>query len=96
MAAITIPESGFLLESSANSSDYLPLQAFGITLSDSVIEDMIKCVQEGQEIELTLGSSPVSLTSSPPSGPPLVATQTYVVISSTCLPLVGSQRICHI
>ncbi|KAL7620690.1 hypothetical protein AAE478_009685 [Parahypoxylon ruwenzoriense] len=58
MAAMAIPDAGLLLESSANSSDYLPLQAFGITLSDSVIEDMIKCVREGQEIELTLGSNP--------------------------------------
>ncbi|OTB17226.1 hypothetical protein K445DRAFT_43163, partial [Daldinia sp. EC12] len=61
MAALTIPDAGLLLESSANSSDYLPLQAFGITLNDSVIEDMIKCVQGGQEVELTLGSNP-SLT----------------------------------
>lgn len=60
MSAITVPNAGLLLESSANSSDYLPMQAFGITLSDSVIEDMIKCVQDGQEIELTLGNSPVS------------------------------------
>ncbi|KAI1761784.1 hypothetical protein GGR53DRAFT_456747 [Hypoxylon sp. FL1150] len=58
MSAITVPDAGLLLESSANSSDYLPMQAFGITLSDNVIEDMIKCVQDGQEIELTLGSSP--------------------------------------
>ncbi|KAI1772619.1 hypothetical protein F4818DRAFT_424959 [Hypoxylon cercidicola] len=61
MSAITVPDAGLLLESSANSSDYLPMQAFGITLSDSVIEDMIKCVQDGQEIELTLGSSPCFL-----------------------------------
>ncbi|KAI1414851.1 hypothetical protein F5Y13DRAFT_157360 [Hypoxylon sp. FL1857] len=58
MSALAVPETGLLLESSANSSDYMPLQAFGITLSDSVIEDMIKCVQGGQEIELTLGSNP--------------------------------------
>ncbi|KAI1801196.1 hypothetical protein F4811DRAFT_574360 [Daldinia bambusicola] len=61
MAALAIPDAGLLLESSPTSSDYLPLQAFGITLNDSVIEDMIKCVQGGQEIELTLGSNP-SLT----------------------------------
>ncbi|KAI0383524.1 hypothetical protein F5Y04DRAFT_250411 [Hypomontagnella monticulosa] len=57
MSALAIPESGLLLESPVNSAD-LPLQAFGITLSDSIIEDMIKCVQGGQEIELTLGNSP--------------------------------------
>ncbi|KAI0107348.1 hypothetical protein F4776DRAFT_645604 [Hypoxylon sp. NC0597] len=58
MSALAVPETGLLLESSANAGDYMPLQAFGITLSDSVIEDMIKCVQGGQEIELTLGSNP--------------------------------------
>ncbi|KAI1091842.1 hypothetical protein F5B19DRAFT_457146 [Rostrohypoxylon terebratum] len=58
MSALTIPDTGLLLESSANPNDNLPLQAFGITLNDSIIEDMIKCVQGGQEIELTLGSTP--------------------------------------
>ncbi|KAI1375435.1 hypothetical protein F4677DRAFT_422810 [Hypoxylon crocopeplum] len=61
MSALALPETGLLLESSASSSDHLPLQAFGITLNNSVIEDMIKCVQGGQEIELTLGSSPCFL-----------------------------------
>ncbi|KAI0881450.1 uncharacterized protein GGS22DRAFT_172189 [Annulohypoxylon maeteangense] len=64
MSALAVPDTGLLLESSANSSDHLPLQAFGITLSDSVIEDMIKCVQGGQEIELTLGSTPSFLIGS--------------------------------
>ncbi|KAI1642963.1 hypothetical protein F4815DRAFT_480952 [Daldinia loculata] len=58
MPALAIPDAGLLLESSATSNEYLPLQAFGITLNDSVIEDMIKCVQGGQEVELTLGSNP--------------------------------------
>ncbi|XDG08732.1 hypothetical protein ABKA04_008347 [Annulohypoxylon sp. FPYF3050] len=64
MSALTIPDTGLLLESSANPSDNIPLQAFGITLSDSIIEDMIKCVQGGQEIELTLGSTPSFLIGS--------------------------------
>ncbi|KAI2468726.1 hypothetical protein F4781DRAFT_397171 [Annulohypoxylon bovei var. microspora] len=64
MSALAVPDTGLLLESSANSSDYLPLQAFGITLNDSVIEDMIKCVQGGQEIELTLGNTPSFLIGS--------------------------------
>ncbi|KAI1454532.1 hypothetical protein F4805DRAFT_439007 [Annulohypoxylon moriforme] len=64
MSALAFPDTGLLLESSANSSDHLPLQAFGITLSDSVIEDMIKCVQGGQDIELTLGSTPSFLIGS--------------------------------
>ncbi|KAI0014712.1 hypothetical protein F4780DRAFT_767179 [Xylariomycetidae sp. FL0641] len=58
MSVLSIPEAGLQLEGSASSSDFLPMQAFGITLNDSVIEDMIKCVQKGQEIDLTLGSNP--------------------------------------
>lgn len=34
------------------------MQAFGIMLNDSMIEDMIKSVRSGQDVELTLGSSP--------------------------------------
>ncbi|KAI0594775.1 hypothetical protein F4775DRAFT_416652 [Biscogniauxia sp. FL1348] len=58
MSALTIPDAGLQLESSPRSRDVLPMQAFGITLNDNVIEDMIKCFQKGQEIELTLGSNP--------------------------------------
>jgi hypothetical protein len=38
------------------------MQAFGITLNDNVIEDLINCVQNGKEIELFLGNNPVSAT----------------------------------
>jgi len=55
---LNIPDSGLALEGSAKAMAGLPTQAFGITLSDSVIEDMIKCVQDGQGIQLSLGSSP--------------------------------------
>ncbi|KAI0009422.1 hypothetical protein F4779DRAFT_370847 [Xylariaceae sp. FL0662B] len=61
MSALTIPDGGLLLESSAKGKSTLPMQAFGIALDDSTIEDMIKCVQKGQEIELTLGSNPAFL-----------------------------------
>ena len=64
MPSLTIPEGGLQLESSPKSSNFLPLQAFGLTLSDNVIEDMIKCVQDGDQIELSLGSNPVSWPSS--------------------------------
>lgn len=57
---LAIPENGLQLESSAKSSNFLPLQAFGLSLDDSVIEDMIKCVQNGDQIELALGNNPVS------------------------------------
>lgn len=61
MPALRIPDSGLLLEGSGSkSAASLPAQAFAITLSDNVIEDMIKCVQSGEDIQLSLGSSPVS------------------------------------
>ncbi|KAI1821272.1 hypothetical protein F4861DRAFT_519544 [Xylaria intraflava] len=58
MAALTIPDAGLQLESSPSSRDLLPMQAFGITLDDGMIEDMIRCVRGGQNVELTLGSAP--------------------------------------
>ncbi len=58
---LSVPDAGLLLESSAKAMAGLPMPAFAITLSDSVIEDMIACVQNGQDIQLSLGSNPVSL-----------------------------------
>lgn len=58
---LSIPDSGLQLESSAKAAAALPLQAFALTLSDSVIEDMINCVQNGQDIQLSLGGSPTLL-----------------------------------
>ncbi|RYP61644.1 hypothetical protein DL770_009752 [Monosporascus sp. CRB-9-2] len=58
MSVLAVPNTGLQLESSAKSSNFLPLQAFGITLNDNVIEDMIKCVQNGDQIELSLGNNP--------------------------------------
>ncbi|ETS74785.1 hypothetical protein PFICI_13269 [Pestalotiopsis fici W106-1] len=57
MSPMTIPDGGLHLESS-ESSDSLPMQAFGVTLNDSLIEDLINCVQKGTQIELFLGSNP--------------------------------------
>lgn len=57
---LRIPETGFQLESSEKTADNLPLQAFAITLSDNVIEDLIQCVQDGEDIRLSLGNVPVS------------------------------------
>lgn len=57
---VDIPDNGLLLEGSGKAMAGLPTQAFAITLSDSVIEDMIKCVQDGGEVHLSLGNTPVS------------------------------------
>ncbi|KAK3329446.1 hypothetical protein B0H66DRAFT_25329 [Apodospora peruviana] len=58
---INIPENGLLMESSPKVMAALPTQAFAISLSDSVIEDMIACVQNGQDVQLSLGSNPAFL-----------------------------------
>jgi RNA polymerase II elongation factor ELL len=60
---LQLPENlQLLLGSSADSVAELPQQAFALTLSDDVIEDMIESVRNGQEIQLSLGDTPVSLT----------------------------------
>jgi RNA polymerase II elongation factor ELL len=57
---LRFPEDGLRLESSAKAMAALPAQAFAITLSESVIGDMIECVQNGDGIRLSLGNNPVS------------------------------------
>lgn len=57
---LNIPDTGLHLESSAKSADILPLQAFALTLSDNVIEDLIQQVQNGGDVKLSLGNVPVS------------------------------------
>ncbi|KAL2755060.1 hypothetical protein ACRALDRAFT_1064774 [Sodiomyces alcalophilus JCM 7366] len=58
MTTLRVPDTGLELEGSGSSISPLPAQAFAVTLSDSVIEDMIKCVQNGEDIQLSLGSRP--------------------------------------
>ncbi|EXF76390.1 hypothetical protein CFIO01_07647 [Colletotrichum fioriniae PJ7] len=60
-SSLKVPESGLILESSAASGNPVPPQAFCINLSDHVLEDMIKCVQGGEDLQLSLGSSPTLL-----------------------------------
>ncbi|KAF4955727.1 hypothetical protein FSARC_11788 [Fusarium sarcochroum] len=61
MNSLKVPESGLQLEGSTGKDASLPSQAFALTLSDVVIEDMIKCVQNGDGIQLSLGSNPTFL-----------------------------------
>ena len=37
----------------------MPTTVVGVTLTDIVIEEMIKCVQKGKPIQLALGDRPV-------------------------------------
>ncbi|TDZ60552.1 hypothetical protein CTRI78_v004911 [Colletotrichum trifolii] len=61
MSSLKVPDSGLILESSGASGNPVPPQAFTISLSDHVLEDMIKCVQSGEGLQLSLGSSPALL-----------------------------------
>ena len=56
---VIISTDGLLLDGSANAMAGLPTQAFGIMLNGSDIEDMIACIQNGGDIQLSLGSNPV-------------------------------------
>ncbi|KAM3069298.1 hypothetical protein ACMFMG_010805 [Clarireedia jacksonii] len=60
--SLDIPFAGLKLESHHPSTKSAPVpSAIGLSLSDGMIEDMIRCVQNGKPIELSLGGSP-SLT----------------------------------
>ncbi|KAI9171752.1 hypothetical protein HJFPF1_01243 [Paramyrothecium foliicola] len=58
---LKIPDGGLLLEGPSGKDPKLPPQAFVITLSDNVIENMIKCVQNGENLQLALGNTPTLL-----------------------------------
>jgi len=66
MPSLDIPQSGLSLGSSP-APPFKPGSAvpdvFGLTLTDGVIEEMIKCVQNGKPIQLSLGEHPVSIQS---------------------------------
>ncbi|KAI9648364.1 hypothetical protein NHQ30_002997 [Ciborinia camelliae] len=58
--SLDIPQAGLKLESNhpSNKSATNITPAIGLTLSDGMIEDMIKSFQNGKPIELSLGGSP--------------------------------------
>ncbi|KAH9220466.1 hypothetical protein DL95DRAFT_403730 [Leptodontidium sp. 2 PMI_412] len=61
MPSLVIPESGLSLQSSqgaASKAGSGPPDVFGLTLTDAVIEEMIKCVQNGKGLQLSLGEHP--------------------------------------
>ncbi|EKD18407.1 uncharacterized protein L3040_007567 [Drepanopeziza brunnea f. sp. 'multigermtubi'] len=60
MPSLHIPESGLSLGSSpgASSGKAGGPDVLGLSLTDSIIEEMIKCVQNGKEIQLSLGEHP--------------------------------------
>ncbi len=61
---LAVPENmQLLLGGSAETMAELPQQAFALNLSDDVLEGMIESVRSGQEIQLSLGDTPVSVVS---------------------------------
>jgi len=62
MPSLVIPDTGLSLDSAHHAAKHAPSVAniYGLTLSDDVIDQMIKCVQNGKEIQLSLGQHPVS------------------------------------
>jgi RNA polymerase II elongation factor ELL len=62
MPILQIPQSGLSLDSSGGPTrpDFAPVDIFGLSLSDNVIEDMIKCVRSRKSVQLSLGKDPVS------------------------------------
>lgn len=59
--SLDIPQAGLRLESNppSNKSATNITPAIGLTLSNAMIEDMIKCYQNNKPIELSLGGHPV-------------------------------------
>ncbi|KAK2625693.1 hypothetical protein QTJ16_005005 [Diplocarpon rosae] len=61
MPSLLIPESGMSLgvssEASSKPASGAP-DAIGLTLTDAMVEEMIKCVQNGKNIQLSLGEHP--------------------------------------
>ncbi|KAL2063313.1 hypothetical protein VTL71DRAFT_5118 [Oculimacula yallundae] len=61
MPSLNIPESGLSVQGShgsASKAGSSPQNALGLSLSSEMIEDMIKCVQNGKGLQLSLGEHP--------------------------------------
>ncbi|KAG9241402.1 hypothetical protein BJ878DRAFT_520921 [Calycina marina] len=58
MPSLHISESGLSLGKLSSKPNVAVPKVYGLTLSDDVIEQMIRCVQGGKEIQLSLGQHP--------------------------------------
>ena len=57
---LRVPKTGLQLESPPDDvDDDLPTQAFVLTLDDSIIEEMLACIERDEDITLSVGSNPV-------------------------------------
>lgn len=62
MPSLAIPDSGLSLgnRQSSAKSDSIYDDIFSLSLADSVIEDMIKCVRNKNSVQISLGNDAVS------------------------------------
>ncbi|CZS99118.1 uncharacterized protein RAG0_07585 [Rhynchosporium agropyri] len=61
MPSLNIPSSGLSLQTSqgnASKSGSISRDAVGLTLSNEMLEEMIRCVQNGKGLQLSLGENP--------------------------------------
>lgn len=58
MPLLAIPPPGLVLDG-GDASQSQPAAIIGLTLNDSLMEDICKGIRSGQSLQLTLGSEPV-------------------------------------
>lgn len=66
MNSLKVPEGGLRLTESGSESN-VPPQAFHVQLDKSTIESIIQSSRSGEDVRLSLGSTPVSSGPSSPS-----------------------------
>ena len=71
MNSLKVPDGGLLLEGASGQDAALPLQAFSFSLSDNVVEQLIRTAQKGEALELQLGNNPVSFSGKQETDPRL-------------------------
>lgn len=66
MNSLKVPEAGLQLQGPFGHDTPLPPQAFALSLSNSVIDNLVRAVRDGGSIELALGNNPVSISEKSP------------------------------
>lgn len=59
MNSLKVPESGLLLDGSSEGDDDFPPQAFFLSLSDDVVQNLVQSARNGEDLHLALGNAPV-------------------------------------
>ncbi|KAF4510223.1 hypothetical protein G6O67_002129 [Ophiocordyceps sinensis] len=58
MNSLKVPESGLLLDGSSEGDDDFPPQAFFLSLSDDVVQNLVQSARNGEDLHLALGNAP--------------------------------------